>query len=228
MTCDKYFECEYTFPFCTYYFDSINIISDEDIIIAFKSRLKCGRDQDFFYITEKNYINETIYYHLNINEDKNFIKIICQTKEKSFLFKDNNEKKYYLLGYQIDDCVIRLNQEFEGCEFIGIKMNNLKYRNFYIKNNYILGWLDNSIFLGNINPNNEIQIQKNIKKKSTCFISYVDLYSKCLIYSNSKLYVGDSDDNYYTDKEKEEKQHKKEIWDENDIIDKDNYFEDSD
>ena len=108
MTCDKYFECEYTFPFCTYYFDSINIISDEDLIIAFKSRLKCERDQDFFYITEKNYLNETIYYHLNINEDKNFIKILCRTKEKSFLFKDNIEKKFYLLGDQIDDCVLRL------------------------------------------------------------------------------------------------------------------------
>ena len=47
--------------YCKYYFNSLIKISENNFIISFKSRIKSLRDICYFYITYRNYKNETIF-----------------------------------------------------------------------------------------------------------------------------------------------------------------------
>lgn len=194
-TSDKYFESCDEFPYCTFYFDSFNIISDNNYIIGFKSRIKCERDQEYYYITEKNYSNQTIYYNLNVVN--NTINILCQSKEKSFLYKDDKENKFYFLYDASVDCAGVLKSILAGYQFVEIKMKNLNYRNF--QNKKMLGWKNNSIFLGNIGFNKQIEIIQSCS--SSNYITFVDLKYKNIFYDvkTKKDYNTDSDDICYSE-----------------------------
>ena len=79
----KHFENDDSDPYCTFYFDSLNKYSDTEYIISFKNKIKAERDQYNYYITDKIYSDETIYYYLNIN-DELIKRKICSTKKKKF------------------------------------------------------------------------------------------------------------------------------------------------
>ena len=85
----EHFLVEDDHPYCCFYFDSLNRFSETEFIIAFNSRIKAKREQTEYYITDKNYSNQTIYYYLNI-EDNAIETEISHSKEKSFLQKIDN------------------------------------------------------------------------------------------------------------------------------------------
>ncbi len=199
-TSDKYFESYDDFPYCTFYFDSFNIISDNNYIIGFKSRIKCERDVEYYYITEEKYSNQTIYYNLNI--ENNTINMLCQSKEKSFLYKDVKENKFYFLYDTSVDCAGKLKSILVGYQFVEIKIKNLNYRNFHFQNKKMLGWKNNSIFIGNICFNKQLEIIQSWF--SSNYITFVDLNYKNIFYhvKTQKDYNTDSDDICYSENEK--------------------------
>ena len=165
FTSSKHFEVEDKFPYCTFSFDSLNKYSENKYIIAFKSRIVAKRDQYNYYITDDKYSDETIYYSLDIKEDQSIEEIICSTEENSFLFKDEKENKFYFLLNKSKDSISKLKNVLKDYELIEIITDNLNYRNLLIQNKNVLGWNNNSIFLGKIFSHNlEIILNKKFNE----------------------------------------------------------------
>jgi len=177
----KHFEVEDDItPYCTFYFDSLNRTSDTEFVIAFKSRIKEQRNQYNFYITDKNYSNETIYYYLNIND--NFIeRQLCSTKENSFLSKIDNT--FYFLFNELDD-YSELKKMLKHYKFTEIKMDEVNLRDFYYQNKTILGWDNELIYLGKIYSNNKLEIIKTINKYKNNKIINLCLNPNIIFYDN--------------------------------------------
>ena len=169
--------------YCTFYFDSLNKYSDTEFVIAFKSKILEKREQYCYYITDKIYSNETIYYYLNIN-DELIKKKICSTKENSFLHKIGNT--FYFLFSESEKSSFKLKNLLKDYEFIEIKMDKMNknnFRDFYYQNKNILGWNKKLIFSGKINSNNELEIIRN-NIKSYNIIS-ICLNPNIIFYDNS-------------------------------------------
>ena len=192
FTSSKHFEVEDKFPYCTFSFDSLNKYSENKFIISFKSKIVADRDQYNYYITDDKYSNETIYYSLDIKEDKSIKKIVCSTKENSFLFKDEKENKFYFLFNKSKESISQLKKILEDYELIEIITDNLNYRNLFIQNKNVLGWNRHSIFLGKIfNSNLEIILNKNYNESDISLV----MFNPNLIVKNISEYKTEENNN---------------------------------
>ena len=125
--------------FYKFYFDSLNQISENKFIISFKCRIKSERDLSYFYVDDKEFTNETIYYILDIVN--NTIKEkLCSSTENTQLTKDKKENKFYFFFNESQQCSNKLKKFLKNFEFIEIKISNLNIKQFYIENNILLGW----------------------------------------------------------------------------------------
>jgi len=181
--------------YCYFEPDGITKLSDEGYIFSFKSRIQEGRDQEGYYITETFYKNETIYYFLNCKEDKYIKNIIGRTKEKSFLFKNDLDEKFYFLYNQSDDVAESMKVYFEKCGLNLIKINahdKLNIRDIFIENHNVIGWNHNSIFVGKI-IFGELEIIHNFNLPNNEFGMYMSLKNKCFYYKNSDNQINEYD-----------------------------------
>ena len=170
-----------TTSYCIFYFDSLNRTSDNEFVIAFKSRIKEKRNQYKFYITDKNYSNETIYYYLNTN-DNIIVRKLCSTKENSFLHKI--DKTFYFLFNESED-LFELKKILKHYKFTEIKMDEVNFRDFYYQNKNILGWDNELIYIGAIYSNNKFEIIKKINKSKNHYIICISLNPNIIFYDNS-------------------------------------------
>ena len=165
----KYFENESEESYCSFYFDSLNRFSDTKFIIAFKSRIKKGRDQYNYYITDKNYSNKTIYYYLNIEDD--IIKTeLCYSEEKSFLQRIGNT--FYFFFTKSENCANYLKEYLKDYKYIEIKMDKMNFRDFYYQNKTILGWNKEQIYLGTF-FSNKLEMIQNMNKSINYKIGFI-------------------------------------------------------
>ena len=187
--------CEYHLPeiYCEFYFDSLNIISKEELIIAFKSRIKENREHSYYFINDRFYKNETIYYLLNFEKDNTIQKKIGSTKEKSYLFKNKDENNFYFFYGGSEKCAEKLNTFFHSK---GLNLNTIKFeeneklnaRNIIIRKNIIIGWNKNILYLGIIYNNSMEIIQTFNFNEEKEKIRYVSLAHNCIFDNFRKDY----------------------------------------
>ena len=172
--------------YCLFEHDSTTQISDEGFIIAFKSRIQVGRNHKKYYITDKFYKNETIYYFLNSKENRYVKSIIGKTKEKSYLFKNDLDEQFYFLYNESNNTAKTLKKYFEKCNLnltvIYIK-GNLNIREVYIEKNNIIGVNYNSIYVGKI-VSGELEIINYFYLPESEFLKHISLKYKCIYYKN--------------------------------------------
>ena len=181
--------------YCLFESDGITKLSDEGFIFAFKSRIQQSRDQDNYYITETFYKNEKIYYFLNCKEDRYIKNIIGKTKEKSYLFKNYSDEKFYFLYNKSDNVAESLKVYFEKCGLNLIKINvhdKLNIRDLFIENHNIIGWNYNSIFVGKI-IFGELEIIHNFNLPKNEFVMHISLKNKCIYYKNRENIIHEID-----------------------------------
>lgn len=190
--------------YCKFYFDTLNRIYNNEFIISFKSRIKERRNQYYYYITDTKYSNETIYYHLNIDDLTFDKKKICSSKENTLLIKDKNENKIYFLYNGAEACGEKLKKYLKPYyEFIMIKLDILNFKNLYYQNKTILAWNNELIYFGKVHSNNTYEIIKIIHKPKYLNIHYVNLNPNLIIYDNTKrgLDLDEQSEDVYIDEE---------------------------
>ena len=179
--------------YCQFYFDGLTKISEEELIISFKCRIKLGRAQYYYFITERAYKNETLYYLLNFKNDDSIKEKIGSSKEKSFLFKNNEENDFYLFYDKTESFAKILKDLFDNknLNLINVQLNKkLEVRNVEIRKNIVIGWNTKCIYLGII-FNNNLEIIQNVDIKKGQYIKYISLVSNYILYNNRK----DKDEN---------------------------------
>jgi hypothetical protein len=157
----RYYEHQDNKIFCKFLFISCNRFSDNEFIISFKSKIVEKREQEEYYINDNRYKNETIYYYLNIENDKIMKYKICSSNEDTILLKDKINNNFYFLFNQSKTCAFELKKRLKNYELIEIE-TEIYFEDFYYKNKKILGWKNNFIYFGRINSNNKLEIIKKI------------------------------------------------------------------
>ena len=178
----KHFEVEDKEPYCSFYFDSLNRFSDTEYVISFNSQIKAERDQYNYYITDNYYSNRIIYYYLNIEKDDIIETEICYSEEKSFLHKIENT--FYFFFTKSEKSSNDLKEYLKDYKFIGIKMDEVDFKDFYYQNRTILGWNYEHIYLGEI-YSNKLEIIQNIHKSNDYKICFICLNPNIIFYNNS-------------------------------------------
>ena len=133
------------------------------------------------------------------------MKIIGSTKEKSYLFKNEGENKFYFFYDKSENCALSLKNIFDNnnLSFINVKINEkLEARNILIKNNIVIGWCKKYIYLGLIN-NGEIEIIQTLNMGKKESIKYVSLNHHYLMYNDKKNYdeYDEEQENIYFEEE---------------------------
>ena len=187
--------------YCKFEVDSITKITDEGYIIAFKSRIKANRNQRYFYITDKFYKNETIYYYLDWKNHRTLKNKIGATKEKSHLFKNDIDNKYYFI-YNISNAfAISLKKYFEKYDLnlITINVNSkLNITNLYIEKQNVFGWNRNSMYIGKI-ISGELEIIYNYNFPIKEYINFISLKHKYIYYQEEENNIGHDDSDLIED-----------------------------
>ena len=189
-------ENEYEDDYCTFKFDNITQISNNEFIFAFKSKIKADRDQEYIYITDKFYNNEMIYYYLNVEKDNSIKEIIGSTKENSYLFKNKNDEQFYFIYNSSNKFALSLKNYFKEkkLKLTTINVNKkLKIRNLYIEKHNIIGWDEYSIYVGK-NINGELEIISNIECPQYEYIKYISFNNKYIYLRNLNDNENKSDD----------------------------------
>ena len=179
-------ENEYEDDYCTFTFENMTQISNNEFIFAFKSEIKEDREQEYIYITDKFYKNEMIYYYLNWEKDSSIKKILGSTKENSYLFKNKNDEQFYFIYNSSNDFASSLKKFFKENELKVTTINvkkKLKIRNLYIEKHNIIGWDEYSIYVGKI-ISGELEIISNIEYPKYEYIKYISFKNK-YIYSKN-------------------------------------------
>ena len=179
-------ENEYEDDYCTFTFENMTQISNNEFIFAFKSEIKEDREQEYIYITDKFYKNEMIYYYLNWEKDSSIKKILGSTKENSYLFKIENDEQFYFIYNSSNDFASSLKKFFKENELKVTTINvkkKLNIRNLYIEKNNIIGWDEYSIYVGKI-ISGELEIISNIEYPKYEYIKYISFKNK-YIYSKN-------------------------------------------
>ena len=186
----------YEDDYCTFKFDNITQISNNEFIFAFKSKIKADRDQEYIYITDNFYNNEMIYYYLNVEKDNSIKEIIGSTKEKSYLFKNKNDEQFYFIYNSSNKFALSLKNYFKEkkLKLTTINVNKkLKIRNLYIEKHNIIGWDEYSIYVGK-NINGELEIISNIECPQYEYIKYISFNNKYIYLRNLNDNENKSDD----------------------------------
>jgi len=161
-----------------FFFNSLNRFSETEFIIAFKSQIFEEREQSNYYITDRNYSDETKYYYLNIENDS--IKTeISYSEEESFLHKIDNT--FYFFYTKSKGCSYDLKKYLKDYKFIEIKMDKVDFRDFFYQNGTILGWNEYKIYLGAI-YSNKLEIIQNIERSDDGRIISICLNPNIIFY----------------------------------------------
>ena len=198
--------CEYAYPdiYCEFYFDSIISISTKELIVSFKSRIKLEREDTYYFINDRFYKNETIYYLLDCQNNNAIDCKICSTKEKSFLIKNKEDNNFYFFYDKSDNGAEKLKKFFihNKLNFTLVKVNEsnkLDIRNIVTRKNIVIGWKNNYIYLGLI-YNGVLEIIQNVTTNSDEKIKYVSLFHRCIFYNNRTSYEkNQKEENTYID-----------------------------
>ena len=174
--------------YCSFKLDSIIKLSNDELIIAYKSKIEANRNQDYYYIIDEEYKDEIIYYYLNIKKSKKIEKRIGSTSENSFLIKNDNEGNYYFLYNDSISFAESLKEMFNHKKLVlkSVKINNnLKFRKLFFQKNTVIGYNEKNIYFGKIINNNLeiISIYKNDEIKEILFVSLDD---NCILYKKDK------------------------------------------
>ena len=172
--------------YCTFEYNSILQISEKEFILSYESKIVREREQYYYYITDKKYKNETIYYYLNIeNEDKINVQL-CSTEKKSFIYKNQKDDIFYFLYNDSDRNHEYLEQffndknlKFKAAKFIS---DILYINNMFIHKNTIIISNDKYIYYGKI-FGDKIEIINNVDAELLLFFS---LEYKYIFYNKTK------------------------------------------
>ena len=162
------------------------------IDIMIKSRIKLEREDAYYFINDRLYKNETIYYLLDCENNKVIDGKICSTKEKSFLIKNKEDNNFYFFYDKSDNDAEKLKKFFihNKLNFTLVKVNEsnkLDIRNIVTRKNIVIGWKNNYIYLGLI-YNGVLEIIQNVTTNSDEKIKYVSLFHRCIFYNNRASY----------------------------------------
>ena len=122
--CGKHDEYDNDEKYCKFYFKSLTKISENELILSFKCRIKTLRDIGYFYITERNYKNETIYYHLKLTDCSSNIKKLCSSEENTSLIKDTKDNKILFFFKDSQNCANKLKKFLKKMNLKKLKLIN--------------------------------------------------------------------------------------------------------
>ena len=174
--------------YCSFKFDNITRISEEEYIISFRSKLEAKKDQGYFIITDEFYDNETIYYYLNLKKDSSINEVVVSTDEKSYLFKNDIDDKFYFIYKNSNKFVTDLENYFKkkDLDLITIDVDNkLNIRNLYIENHNIIGWNNDSMYVGKI-ISGELEIINDFTFEENEDIKFISLKNRSIYYKGEK------------------------------------------
>ena len=186
----KDFEIEDDNTYCSFQFNSMNKISDDEFIISFECKIEASPDQSFYYITETEYKSEYIYYYLNLNKDNFIKKKICSTNDKSYLFRNEKEDKFYFIYYKKQNKTKKNINEFFDNKNLDLK-TIITYEQFskehlFAEKNSVLGWGEESIVFGKI-FGDELEIISRYYIIQSQIIIFVSFKEKCIYYNNKGI-----------------------------------------
>ena len=180
----KHWEIEEKVPYCVFNFKSMIKIKDDEYIFSFESEIVADRNQYYFYLTDENYKNEIIYYELNIKTDEKIEEEIVSTDRENTLLK-NEQDKFYFLCDQSEVNIKELETYF--LDNYKIELNIYKFSferdipNFIIKNNTVIGWDNNSIYLIKAFED-KLEIINKVQFKNQT-IKFISLENNCIFYN---------------------------------------------
>ena len=173
-------------PYCVFIFDSMIKIKEDEYIFVFNCKIVADRDQDYFYIKDKDYKNENIFYRLNIKKDTKIKEKIFSISGKSCLFKNEKYDKVYLLYEESESEVFNKNKEkiFKNAEnkLFGIKINkDQNTSNLIIEKNSLIGWDRENMYFGKI-FGDKLEIIDTIKMEKNFAIKFASIEEKNIFY----------------------------------------------
>ena len=173
-------------PYCAFIFDSMIKIKEDEYIFVFNCKIVADRDQDYFYIKDKDYKNENIFYRLNIKKDTKIKEKIFSISGKSCLFKNEKYDKMYLLYEESESEVFNKNKEkiFKNAEnkLFGIKINkDQNTSNLIIEKNSLIGWDRENMYFGKI-FGDKLEIIDTIKMEKNFAIKFASIEEKNIFY----------------------------------------------
>ena len=177
----KYVEVEEVEPYCTFEFNSMIKLSKDELIISYKTEVKQGRDQYYFYITDTNYKDEIVYYYLNIKDENMIHNKIYSAPNTSYLIKNEKENILYFLCEKIENIEDEFNKYIEDSNF---KFKEIKFddeyqlsgeiNNVFISRNTIIFTNEKNIYLWKIIGDKVENIDEIQAKKIIRFVSLKD------------------------------------------------------
>ena len=180
----KHINVEETYPYCIFDFNSFIKISENKFIIVLNSKIEIDRDQDYYYITDNNYIDGIIYYYLEIEEENIITKTICSTEKRTFLFKNEQEKIFYYFynEEEKEDEKLKIILDENSFKLIKIKTDYIyETENLKINKNIIIWWNSSGVYYGN-RIKNEIEILDKRESGLDDKITFISFNKKCIFY----------------------------------------------
>ena len=183
----KYVEVEeQDYPYCKFIFDSMTKIKENEYIFAFNCKITADRNQEYFYIIDKIYKNETIFYRLNIKNHNTIEEKICSTDKRSFLLQSDIVDKFYYLcdESESEENNNKLLDSFkdENKKLIIMKIRNLStLDNLIIHKNTVIGINKESIYYCKI-FGDKLEMIDHINTEKNMAIKYLSLEEKTFYY----------------------------------------------
>ena len=169
--------------YCSFNFEDIFQISENKFILKYESKIESDRDQEYYYITDKNYKDEIIYYYLDIKDQNKIESTLISTNENSYLYKNEKDEIFYFLykdsDYHTDNlenCFTENNYKFQLIKF-SHPINDIN--KLFIERNSIIISNSDYIYFGKI-FGDKLEIISHIDSNSIVFIS---LEEKCFYCS---------------------------------------------
>ena len=204
----KHCEIEEKEPYCEFNLKSMIKIKEDEYILSFESKIVTDLDQYYYYITDKVYKNEIIYYNINIKTDEKINNKIISTNKKSVLLKNEQEKFYFLC----DKSEVNNNELKSFFDINKIELKTYKFTteeqvsNFFVKNNTVIGWDNNLIYLCKAFEDKLEIINKILFKNQN--IKFISLDNNYVFYnkntSQDRRYNNNDDDSNEDSIEEEE------------------------
>ena len=181
---DYVYEGDY--PYCKFIFDSMIKIKENDYIFAFYCEIVASRNQSYYYITDKIYKNETIFYKIDIKESESIDEKICATNERSVLLRDESDGNFYYLYKESEKFNENLEKIFKDADkkLIKVEFNKgLNITNIFVHKNNIIFWDKGNIYFGKI-LGNKLEIINNNNMENNRIIKFISLEEKTIFYKN--------------------------------------------
>ena len=172
--------------YCSFKLNSIFKISENEFILSYESKIMADRDQGYYYITDKKYKNEILYYYLNIKKQNQIVQQIFSTEQKSIIYHNPKVDKFYFL-YIDSECNRNTFSKFfngKNLKFKTVKFTSdiLNINSLFIHRNTIIISDNEFIYYGKI-FGNEFEIINRVDAESLVFLS---LEHKYIFYKKEK------------------------------------------